>query len=120
MLCRHTGRDNADSGLLSSLALKRRTRFDDRSAAVASWGRKLPFSKFDSRALQLYAQHGLRDLPGLSTTHHLWCDMVRSYQPCSKRRIMSAEGGVTLVTDAPRVEAWIYILIGERGSQHND
>jgi hypothetical protein len=50
------------------MALKRRTQFADRSAAVASWASKLPFSNFDSRALQLYAQHGLRDLPGKRAT----------------------------------------------------
>ena len=64
LLCSHQTRDQSVSEILSAMALRRRTSFADRPAAVASWASKLPFSNFDSRALQLYAQHGLRDLPG--------------------------------------------------------
>lgn len=64
--------------ILSSMALKRRTQFPDRSVAVASWATKLPFSNFDSRALELYAQHGLRDLPGVkSFLRRKWEVLVR-------------------------------------------
>ena len=64
LLCSHQTWDQSVSEILSAMALRRRTSFADRPAAVASWASKLPFSNFDSRALQLYAQHGLRDLPG--------------------------------------------------------
>lgn len=50
--------------MLSTLALRRRTRFDSKSAAVKSWASKPPFSSFDRRSLELYAEHGLRQLPG--------------------------------------------------------
>lgn len=64
LLCSHQTWDQSVPEILSAMALRRRTSFADRNAAVASWASKLPFSNFDSRALQLYAQHGLRDLPG--------------------------------------------------------
>jgi hypothetical protein len=64
LLCSHQTWDQSVPEILSAMALRRRTSFADRNAAVASWAAKLPFSNFDSRALQLYAQHGLRDLSG--------------------------------------------------------
>ena len=52
-----------NSDKLSALALKRRTTFASKMAALNSYCRRPPFSVFQPRALSLYVEHGFATLP---------------------------------------------------------